>query len=70
MWGHVSRNSFKLDVLLHAHDKGEVGNMAFEKPLLISVKNIDLRSGLEIIESLSEHVPVSEVIIRRSSKHV
>ena len=44
--------------------------MSFEKPLLISVKNIDFSSGLEIISSLSEELTVSTVVIRRSSRNV
>lgn len=41
--------------------------MSFETPLLISVKNIDLSSGLKVVFSLSEKLDVSKVEIRRSS---
>ena len=70
MWDHVAHNTFKAVVPLHVYESRQSEKMSFETPLLISVKNVDLQSGLEIIESLSKHVPVSEIIIRRSSEHV
>ena len=42
--------------------------MSFEKPLLISVKNIDLSTSLKLICSLSEELELSQVVIRRSSR--
>ena len=63
------QKSFKVLFSLHVH-VGQGDKMAFEKPLHISVKHIDLSSGLEIINSLSEELTVSRIVIRRSSHGV
>jgi hypothetical protein len=39
--------------------------MAFEQPLLISIKNVDLQTGLFILENLSKDLSVKCILIKR-----
>ena len=56
--------------MIHLYELRERRKMSFETPLLISVKNIDLSSGLKVVFSLSEKLDVSKIEIRRSSYDV
>jgi len=63
-----AHKSFKLVVPLHIHELREDGQMDFEKPLLIKVKNVDLPTVIKIIRSLDEPSSFDSIYIRKRGR--
>ena len=61
---HKTRKTFKPTSSLHGH--GEDGEkLSFEKTFQISVKNVDLNTGIRILRSLMDPFSVETITIRK-----
>jgi hypothetical protein len=47
------------------YDKRSVGKMVFESLFLISVRNVDLQTGLNIVDSISKEFTIRSIFIKR-----
>jgi len=54
---------FNLTIPLRSHGNLRAEKMAFEQTLLISVKNVDLQTGIKIIRSLIDPISVKSISI-------